>query len=51
LKGGSDAWIDRMRQPVLEVPGEAATLGIGEGVAICVYYYPQHGFDPHCPLT
>ena len=30
------AGIHNLRQPVLEVPGEAAALGICEGIAVCV---------------
>jgi len=28
--------IDDLRQPVLKVPSEAAALGVGEGIAVCV---------------
>ena len=32
-----------LHYPIFEVPGEAAALVIGEGIAVCVYCYPQHG--------
>ena len=33
---GANAGIHDLGQSVLEVPGEAAALGVGQGIAVCV---------------
>lgn len=33
---GAHAGIHNLREAILEVPSEAAALGIGEGIAVCV---------------
>lgn len=39
------------REPVLKVPGVLFAGGIGEGIAVCVYYYAQRVFRSFSPAN
>ena len=39
---GPHTRIHGLRQPILEVPGEAAALGVREGIAVCVVGNCEH---------